>query len=148
MTIMTMKVLAYGCQILMFILPILIVWKNRKPYYRQRQKLHIPTLALYLLGILMIWLLIQLSVYFTNTYLQAELDVFDLDGNDVFTSEEYSEAQAVAFNKVVADTGRALAPITGAVFAVGYMLMLLVFFKIIGFFKQRLLAKFAKSDQA
>ena len=146
MIIMTMKVLAYSCQILMFILPILLVWKNRKPYYRQRQKLHIPTLALYLLGILMIWLLIQLSVYFTNTYLQAELDVFDLDGNDVFTSEEYSEAQAVAFNKVVVDTGRALAPITGAVFAVGYMLMLLVFFKVIGFFKQRFLAKFAKSD--
>lgn len=126
MIIMTMKVLAYSCQILMFILPILIVWKNRKPYYRQRQKLHLPTLALYLLGILIIWLLIQLSVYFTNTYLQAELDVFDLDGNDVFTSEEYSEAQAVAFNKVVADTGRALAPITGVIFAVGYMSILIL----------------------
>ena len=148
MIIMTMKVLAYSCQILMFILPILIVWKNRKPYYRQRQKLHIPTLALYLLGILMIWLLIQLSVYFTNTYLQAELDVFDLDGNDVFTSEEYSEAQAVAFNKVVADTGRALAPITGVIFAVGYMSMLLILFKIIGWFTQWVYAKCFKSDQA
>ena len=120
------KALAYLSQISMFILPIIIVWKNRKPHYRQRQELYIPTWALYLLGMIMIWLLIQLAVYFTNAYLQAELNVFDLDGNDVFSSEEYSEDQAAAMHRVIADTGRALAPITGVIFAVGYMSLLML----------------------
>ena len=123
------------------VLPIIVVYRHQ---FSKVTRLR--TWQVFFIGAILIWLLIQGGVYFTNAHLRAALDAFDVDNNGVFTTDEINEAQRAAMRRVVSDTGRALAPITGAVFAVGYMLMLLVFFKIIGFFKQRLLAKFAKSD--
>ena len=113
----------------MIVLPIVMVYKHQFS-----QKSHLAFWQIFFIGIVVVWLLVQIGVYFTDAYLQAKLDVFDLDGNGFFTSDERSEAQQQAMMKVTSDTGRSFAPVTGAIFAFGYMSILILFFKLIGFF--------------
>ena len=44
--------------------------------------------------------------------LDAELQLFDLDGNGTFTLNERTEAQQLAMKNVISDTGRNFAPYT------------------------------------
>ena len=125
------------------VLPIILVYR-----YQFAKVTRLRAWQVFLLGVVLIWLLIQIGVYCTNAHLRAALDAFDIDNNGFFTADEINEAQQAAMRRVVSDTGRSLAPITGAVFAVGYMSMLLILFKIIGWFTQWVYAKCFKSDQA
>lgn len=111
------------------VIPIIMVCKHQ---FSKNTRLY--SWQVFFIGIIVVWLLIQIGVYFTNAYLRAELDAFDLDGNGFFTSEERNEAQREAMIKVTSDTGRAFAPITGAIFAFGYMSILIIFFKLLGVF--------------
>ena len=111
------------------VIPIIMVCKHQ---FSKNTRLY--SWQVFFIGIIVVWLLIQIGVYFTNAYLRAELDAFDLDGNGFFNSEERNEAQREAMIKVTSDTGRAFAPITGAIFAFGYMSILIIFFKLLGVF--------------
>ena len=114
------------------LLPIVMVYKHQFS-----KKSRLASWQIFFIGIVVVWLLVQIGVYFTDAYLQAKLDVFDLDGNGFFTSDERSEAQHQAMMRVTSDTGRAFAPITGAIFAFGYMSILMIFFKLVGFFTKK-----------
>lgn len=116
----------------MIVLPIVMVYKHQFS-----QKSRLASWQIFLIGTFLVWLLIQIGVYFTDAYLQAQLDVFDLDGNGSFSSDERSEAQQQAMMRVTSDTGRALAPVTGAIFAFGYMSILIMFFKLLGIFTKK-----------
>ncbi|MGO2445096.1 MAG: hypothetical protein ACTH7W_10580, partial [Psychrobacter sp.] len=98
----------------MIVLPIVMVYKHQFS-----QKSRLASWQIFLIGTFLVWLLVQVGVYFTDAYLQAQLDVFDLDDNGSFSSDERSEAQQQAMMRVTSDTGRALAPVTGAIFAFG-----------------------------
>jgi len=116
----------------MIVLPIVMVYKHQFS-----QKSRLASWQIFLIGTFLVWLLIQIGVYFTDAYLQAQLDVFDLDDNGSFSSDERSEAQQQAMMRVTSDTGRALAPVTGAIFAFGYMSILIMFFKLLGIFTKK-----------
>lgn len=64
-----------------------------------------------------------LSAYLIEVRLDRELNVFDLNGDGVFTQDEINPAQEKAMENVVNDTGRAMAPITGAIFSILYALV-------------------------
>jgi hypothetical protein len=53
--------------------------------------------------------------------LEKELYAFDLNGDGVFSGLEINPAQQEAMANFVNDTGRAMAPITGAIFSVTYI---------------------------
>ncbi|MBE0442375.1 MULTISPECIES: hypothetical protein [unclassified Psychrobacter] len=116
----------------MIVLPIVMVYKHQFS-----QKSRLASWQIFLIGTFLVWLLVQVGVYFTDAYLQAQLDVFDLDDNGSFSSDERSEAQQQAMMRVTSDTGRALAPVTGAIFAFGYMSILIMFFKLLGIFTKK-----------
>jgi hypothetical protein len=66
-----------------------------------------------------------LGAHLADARFERELAAFDLNGDGVFTPEELSPAQEKAMENLVNDTGRALAPITGAIFSVFYVLFVL-----------------------
>lgn len=114
-----MKILANCLQILCLLLPFLLILINRKIF---RQKFGIITL--YIVSCVLSWVLVQISVQLIDLDLQKQLDIFDLNHDGIFSPDEITPQQEQAFNKafnaVVSDTGRALAPITGAIVSVVY----------------------------
>lgn len=63
---------------------------------------------------------LMLQVHLIDARLEKELYAFDLNGDGVFSGLEINPAQEEAMANLVNDTGRAMAPITGAVFSVLY----------------------------
>lgn len=76
------------------------------------------------------WLLIVIGVEMQTWQLEQALQAYDLDKNGSFDESEQSPAQQQAMQKVVNDTGRALAPFTGAVFGVFYAGVLCMGFRL------------------
>jgi hypothetical protein len=71
-------------------------------------------------SLVFVYLTLMLQVYLINVRLESELYVFDINGDGVFSGTEINSAQEEAMLAVVSDTGRAMAPITGAIFSVLY----------------------------
>lgn len=67
-----------------------------------------------------VYVFILLSVAYVNQKLDADLAAFDLNGDGIFAGAEITPEQEAAMQRVTSDTGRALAPFTGAVFAIIY----------------------------
>ena len=65
--------------------------------------------------------LLLLSVHFLNEEIEKTLYSFDLDGDGGFSENEITPGQQKAMDDFVGDTGRAMAPITGAVFSLVYV---------------------------
>ena len=65
--------------------------------------------------------LLLLSVHFLNEEIAATLWSFDKNGDGGFSGSEITPAQESAMVDYANDTGRAMAPITGAVFSVLYV---------------------------
>jgi hypothetical protein len=65
--------------------------------------------------------LLLLSVHFLNEEIAATLWSFDTNGDGGFSGSEITPAQESAMVDYANDTGRAMAPITGAVFSVLYV---------------------------
>lgn len=63
---------------------------------------------------------LNLQVLLIDAKLENELYAFDLNGDGVFSGVEITPAQEAAMADLVNDTGRAMAPITGAIFSVIY----------------------------
>jgi hypothetical protein len=55
---------------------------------------------------------------FQDIYLQWNLTRYDLNKDNIFTGEEINEEQKNAMNRVIRDTGRNFAVITGLIFSV------------------------------
>lgn len=62
---------------------------------------------------LLCYLLLLVLVRFTNLRLKANLDSYDLDGNEMFSGSELTPQMHQAMKEWTSDTGRTLAPITG-----------------------------------
>lgn len=60
------------------------------------------------------------QVSLIDTRFEKELYAFDLNGDGVFSGSEINPAQEAAMANFANDTGRAMAPITGAIFSVLY----------------------------
>ena len=71
-------------------------------------------------SIVFVYAALMLQVNFIDAKLEKELYAFDLNGDEVFSGTEITSAQEAAMEAFVNDTGRAMAPITGAIFAVLY----------------------------
>ncbi len=101
--------------ILLIITPIMI-----QGYYRFIFKGKIPTILIVMVSVVIFWLIVQFGVYLTNQALQAKVDAFDLNHNTFIDGDELTKEAEQALKKMTNDTGRALAPITGAVFGILY----------------------------
>ncbi len=73
-----------------------------------------------LVSVVFVYAALILQVHFIDARLERELYAFDLNGDGVFSGTEISPAQEAAMADLVNDTGRAMAPITGAIFSVLY----------------------------
>ena len=126
-----MRVFTYFIVLLCVVLPFLITFINHHLLHKK-----FGNLALWLVACVLCWLLIQGSVQLIEWTLQMQLDSFDLNHDGIFSPDEITPQQEQAFNQafnnVVSDTGRALAPITGAIDSIFYnsiVFGLLAFFK-------------------
>ena len=72
---------------------------------------------LFLVCCLIVYGLILARVHLIEVRFDAELDAFDLDRDGSFSRNEITPAQKVAMDRVVSDTGRNFAPLTGAILA-------------------------------
>jgi hypothetical protein len=72
-------------------------------------------------SVVLVYAALLLQVHLIDVRLEKELYVFDLNGDGVFSGAEINPAQEAAMAAVVNDTGRAMAPITGAIFSVLYI---------------------------
>lgn len=74
----------------------------------------------------------------TDIYLSYKLEQFDLDGDGMFSGEEVTPEQELALKKVVSDTGRVFAPITGLVLSLVVSIPLFLVLKLAVFIKKKL----------
>ena len=74
-------------------------------------------------SIVLVYAALLLQVHFIDARFVKELYVFDLNGDGVFSGIEINIDQEAAMAALVNDTGRALAPITGAIFSVLYTIV-------------------------
>lgn len=82
--------------------------------------------------------LVMYSALVTDIYLSYKLEQFDLNGDGFFSGEEVSPEQEMALKKVVSDTGRVFAPITGLILSLALSLPLLLILKLAAFIKKHL----------
>lgn len=73
-----------------------------------------------IVSVVLVYASLMLQVHLIDARLEKELYVFDLNGDGVFSGLEINPAQEEAMANLVNDTGRAMAPITGAIFSILY----------------------------
>lgn len=74
-------------------------------------------------SIVLVYGALILQVHLVDVRLEKELSTFDLNGDGIFSGTEISTAQKTAMADWANDTGRAMAPITGAIFSILYTLV-------------------------
>ncbi len=103
-----------------FIILLIITSIMIQGYFRFICKRKMPTILVVMLSVVIFWLIVQFGVYLTNEILQARVDAFDLNHNTFIDGDEVTEEALEALRQKTSDTGRALAPFTGAIFGVLY----------------------------
>lgn len=98
-------------------------------------KVSLPTWLLFLVCVFVTWLVIQLGVWIVEMQREAHLASFDLNGDGLFSGDELSAEQHKAMMAVANDTAQALAPMTGAIFAIVYVGGLFIVRQLIQFIK-------------
>ena len=114
---MSTLLLLIGLQIV-FVLA--LVFRNRhakKPLTNNR---------IALLAGLCLYVSLMITVLVTAYMLKSELNSFDLDGDGSFSGIEVTPAQREVMFKVISDTGRNLAPVTGLVYSTIFYVLVLV----------------------
>lgn len=131
MTIVKMMILC-----ICLALPFLLTFINHKFWHKR-----FGNLALSLVACVFCWLLIQGSVQLVEWNLQNQLDSFDLNHDGIFGENEIPPQQdkafKEAFNALVSDTGRALAPITGAIASIVYNTIIFIVLACVNFNKAK-----------
>jgi len=114
-----------GCMIISIalLLPFILMFLNHKILgYRFDNKFLAGTAGL------IFYIFIVATSFIIDYKLNLELNLYDLNGDGVFSGKEITPEQKEAMRRVVHDTGRSLAPITGAIFSIFYSVGLLVFY--------------------
>jgi len=99
--------------------PIAVCFSSRKIFSRK-----IKSVSIAAISAVFVYLLIIGSVAYIEYQLDAELAAFDLNNDGLFSGSEITPDQEKVMQRVIADTGRTFAPITGAVFSIIYFLVL------------------------
>jgi hypothetical protein len=102
-------------------------------YFRTRSRLPFA-----IVGVVGMYALLLLSVHVLNKEIAETLRSFDLNGDGGFSGHEITPAQEMAMDDYTSDTGRAMAPITGAVFSILYAAAVLLLW----FVAERIACKF------
>ncbi|MBT2785304.1 MULTISPECIES: hypothetical protein [unclassified Halomonas] len=115
--------------IVLFLVPVIICVMSNNLYSGRLRSVSVSAISA-----VFVYLFILGSVTFIELKLDAELTAFDINGDGVFSGSEITPEQEKAMHRVIADTGRTFAPITGAVFSIFYFLgvwLLLVIIKLL-----------------
>lgn len=102
----------------------------------------VPVSILFLTCSIVVYVMFLLYVQVTEARLEAELASFDLDGDGIFSGVEITREQDAAMHRVVADTARTFAPITGVGVAPACVAMAFLIVKVVrrvGSFSRRIL---------
>lgn len=83
--------------------------------YSIQYKFKFSLIKVYIITCILCYLLIVGASNVTDSYLEAVLRTYDLDGNDFFDESELTPDAKIAMNNVTNDTGRAMAIFTGAI---------------------------------
>lgn len=102
---------------MLFVTPI-VIWVASRTILKGR----LSNLSIAALSAVCIYILILATVAYVNQKLDTELAAFDLDGDGFFGGDEITPAQEAAMQRVISDTGRNLAPFTGAIFSTIYFI--------------------------
>lgn len=90
--------------------------------------------------------LVMYGALITDIYLSYKLEQFDLNGDGLFSGEEVTPEQEMALTRVVSDTGRVFAPITGLILSLGLSLPLLLTLKLTTLIKRHLTKQNTRCD--
>lgn len=95
----------------------LIVFLLLMPFiaYGIQYKFKFSLIKVYIITCILCYLLIVGASNVTDSYLEAVLRTYDLDGNDFFDESELTPDAKIAMQNVTNDTGRAMAIFTGAI---------------------------------
>ena len=86
----------------------------------------ISLLLMYLVVFMVIYTGVVGIAWSVDARLEAELQQYDLDADGIFSEEEQTPAQQEAFDRVINDLGRNLAPLTGIGIAADYAALVVV----------------------
>ena len=120
----------------LLIIPVLAWLANRKFFAKNYKNVTLSALS----AILVYIFILIINAYFEQK-LDAELAAFDLNGDGVFSSNEKTPEQEKAMYRVISDTGRTFAPITGAIFSFIYFMGIWFVFTLISWVGKRHEAK-------
>ena len=85
----------------------------------------INRLWLFLFSSFLVYGFSLIEVHLIDIRLNQELSAFDLNGDGFFSGSELTPAQEEAMSRVTSDTARNLAPVTAAIFAPIYVVLVL-----------------------
>ncbi|MBA6354169.1 MULTISPECIES: hypothetical protein [unclassified Colwellia] len=120
-------VLIYMFFVLLYLAPIVIFVYLKL----SRKKLAFPSkISLYIFAIS--YGLIIYSVFGYEVYLEFQLNKFDLNNDGMFNGLEITASQELAMSKVISDTGRTFAPLTGFICSSLISLLSLLILKSLG----------------
>ncbi len=119
-----------------FIFLLFFVPVSQNVAFKYFRKIKPRPILVALMSALIMYVFIQFFVFVIERNLQAELDAFDLNGDGFFSGEEMTPEQDAAMMRVVSDTARNLAPITGGIFCFLYFIVLYLLLKVAVWCKQ------------
>lgn len=100
---------------LVFLAPWAILIVNSKAFSGKRKVIS------WVASVAAVYAIFLVGVYVVDVRLERELYAFDLNADGVFSGKEINPAQEAAMARLANDTGRAMAPITGAIFSCLYV---------------------------
>ena len=118
---MTTLILLIALQII-FIL--VLIYRNR------HLKIPLSNNRIALLTALCLYVSLMVTVMTTAYMLKLELSAYDLDGDGSFSGVEITPAQREVMFKVMSDTGRTAAPLTGLIYSAVFYFLVLIILKI------------------
>ncbi|MDK2595523.1 hypothetical protein QNM18_10745 [Pseudoalteromonas sp. P94(2023)] len=105
--------------VILCLTPILLYWLNASVLKRKYRPVWLSAIATFVC-----YASLLINVSYVDHHLEKELKAFDLNNDGFFSETERTPEQQKAMQRVVSDTGRNFAPITGAWFSLGYFLIL------------------------
>ena len=98
----------------------------------------IKPIYLALLASIIVYILIISYTFYIDYKFDVELNSFDLNKDGVFSGKEITIKQVKAFNNVINDTARNLAPLTGMIFSMAYFLSIFIIMSVLNFITKKL----------
>jgi len=113
------------------LIPLIVYFCSKQVFDRNLKNVSIAAISAVLM-----YLFIIGSALYIEYKLDAELTAFDLDNDGFFSGSEVTPDQEKAMQRVIYDTGRTFAPITGAIFSIFYFFLLWLLFSAVSIFKK------------